>query len=186
MGRTSVVPRAAALTASLACALTLGWASSAGATSLICSSKNVLTGVLGTCPGPAGPVGPQGPPGPAGPAGPAGPVGPQGPAGPAGPGLPTWVALVTPNAQTEQLQVSWQSSGPQPAALEYLGQGRYRIVFNRQPGNLGCVVPTIQSFAPGVAFTVVGLGCTVTQTSFQLETSHGQDAQFFVNVTFTF
>lgn len=60
------------------------------------------------------------------------------------------------------------------------------MTFQRDDG-LGCAVPTATAFDTGsaVTFRVAGLACNAQQTTFELATSNGQNAQFLLQVAFT-
>ena len=97
-----------------------------------------------------------------------------------------YAAYLQPNAGSSSIDVGWQSRSFEAPTLVYFGPGRYSVTFQRD-GGLGCAVPTALAFdgGPPVTFRVVGLGCNAQQTTFELATSTGQDAQFVLQVAFT-
>ncbi|HEY7266883.1 MAG TPA: hypothetical protein VH501_04250 [Solirubrobacterales bacterium] len=97
-----------------------------------------------------------------------------------------YAAYLQPHADTSSIGVGWATDTQPAPTLTYLGPGRYRVEFT-SPNGVGCAVPAVLpvSGAAGVTFRVVGLGCSAEATSFQIETSNGQDNQFMLQVAFT-
>jgi hypothetical protein len=97
-----------------------------------------------------------------------------------------YAAYLQPNAGSSSINVGWQSRSSEAPTLVYNGSGRYSVTFQRDDG-LGCAVPTATAFDNGsaVTFRVAGLACNAQQTTFELATSNGQNAQFLLHVAFT-
>jgi hypothetical protein len=97
-----------------------------------------------------------------------------------------YAAYLRPNAGSSSINVGWQSRSFEAPTLVYTGTGRYTVTFQRE-GGLGCAVPSAMAFdaASAVTFRVVSQACNAQETTFELATSNGQNAQFVLQVAFT-